>query len=122
MSDVQLTRDEKNRLIEKACGYVPCDAWVPFNSQSMMRGKCEHEKCYPATLPTNYFKSLDAAHEMEKALTPGHYERLYISRLQKVLGFSEDEGMLDKRQVFEIATATAEQRCEAFGLTMGLWI
>ncbi len=64
---------------------------------------------------TDYFVSLDACHEMEKVLVGydpqvgGSQYGRYITFLQGITGW------------WRTPCATAAQRAEAFGLTLGLW-
>lgn len=109
----ELSREEKNRLILKACGYVPCDQWQSFIAgASMMKGQCGHEKCYPATWPTDYFKSLHACHEMEKAI---------INDISKWNRYANELTIVSSKSGNGPFHAAASERAESFGRTMGLW-
>lgn len=61
MKLVNPTDDELNvAFAEKVAGAVPCDQWKPFMHDSMMKGDCGHEACYPRKLPVDYCKSANA--------------------------------------------------------------
>jgi hypothetical protein len=65
---------------------------------------------YLETIP-NYFTDLNAVHELEKRMPSKHWTR-YCQYLA-------DFGRGSVR--FVSVHATAAQRCEALGLTLGLW-
>ena len=117
---------EINLAIAEACGYVPCDQWECFNAFSMMKGKCTHEKCYPARSgPASYCKYLDAMHEAEKHLARAHWCK-YAMEIRRII--SQD---CDTQEHYSLGSdlisdfwfyhCTARQRAEAFLKTVGKW-
>jgi hypothetical protein len=62
----------------------------------------------------DYFKDLNAVHEAEEELDDSQ-KMLYVAKLSQILSPSKFP------QSFRILHATAEQRCEALGLTLNLW-
>lgn len=66
--------------------------------------------------PPNYFKDLNACHEMEKALPDG-MAFVYHDRLQSIgIAIGPEDGI----QAYTLHSS-ADMRSEAFGLTFGLW-
>lgn len=110
MSDVQLTREEKRGLIAQTCGWIKHPDGLSF--------------CHPVFgynqddlgAPPDYFNSIDACHEMEKAIPTIKLEEFY-RRLVMLTRTITAKSSLEMCAWY----ATAEQRCEAFGQTMGLW-
>jgi hypothetical protein len=96
-----MTLEQKRVLIAEACGWNDCNDVLGH-----WRGTNPHGMVMP--LP-DYFNDLNACAEMEKLLTERQWcDYLYWLRKQ------------DQRW-FAAHCATAAQRAEAFGLTMGLW-
>lgn len=62
----------------------------------------------------DYFNDLNAVHELEEELDDSQ-KMLYVAKLSQILSPSKFP------QSFRILHATAEQRCEALGLTLNLW-
>jgi hypothetical protein len=62
----------------------------------------------------DYFNDLNAVHELEEKLDDSQ-KILYVAKLSQILSPSKFP------QSFRILHATAEQRCEALGLTLNLW-
>ena len=94
-----MTQEEKQGKIAEACGYErrPDGRW---------REKGHFGEC---GIP-NYFGCLNAMHKAEEIIFP-KFEVDWYHQLHAICGGS-----------WRIAlTATAEQRAEAFGLTLKLW-
>ena len=67
----------------------------------------------------DWFKCLNAMHDAEN-IVPNPY--LYVEKLSDVcLRGVERCGLWTPTSIQAVAFATATQRAEAFGLTMGLW-
>ncbi len=64
--------------------------------------------------PPDYFRNLNAVHELEEKLDDSQ-KMLYVAKLSQILSPSKFP------QSFRILHATAEQRCEAIGKTLNLW-
>lgn len=61
----QLTQTELNTKLEVWRGRVPCESWIPFNSQSLIKIDCEHSDCVSRHFyPTKYSESLDRMKEL----------------------------------------------------------
>lgn len=114
----ELTQEQKRVLIATACGIY----LVEEDGLWTARGPRWHnykvgisrEHAERVALP-DYFGSLDAMHEAEKTLTgydpqaqDSAYGR-YITELQRITGW------------WRTPSATAAQRAESFGRTLGLW-
>lgn len=115
---MKLTEEQKRIKIAEACGWTrmmwatdwrgrpsePVEMWVrPGDTRP-------HE---PNRLPA-YFQSLNEMHEAEKTLSENDYYGLpyqqgYLDALLGLVGGGRAH------------SATAAQRAEAFGLTLGLW-
>jgi hypothetical protein len=68
----------------------------------------------------NYFSSLDACYEMEKGMTDDqrwHQVCQIVDYHVAPAGFP----LFSRREVILLCQATATQRAESFGITMGLW-
>ena len=65
---------------------------------------CGYYRSHP-----DYFHDLNVAHEAERALTDDEYA-MFRKHLCDIFGNG-----------FRVYSATAAQRAEAFGLTLGLW-
>jgi len=115
-----MTQDEKRIKLAEAGGLKVIDApFIP--SQTKAEGcvftdaaRTQWRKCYPNscgvyTVP-DYFNDLNAVHELEKVLKGG-LRNTYDARL----------GIIAEQEHCFIWETTAAQRCEAFGLTLGLW-
>ncbi len=99
-----MTTDEKSIKIAEVCGWKYHGRigdrllmWPPYFGD--------------ATAPPHYFNDLNAMHEAEKALTDEEYFTYCRKHLPEV----------QRSEIAQGRTATAAQRAEAFGLTLGLW-
>jgi hypothetical protein len=96
-----MTQDQKRIKIAEACGwktgYRDLEAWRP--------------------LP-DYFSDLNATHKAEKVIVDWVAYRINLSRVVGI-GCAPDLDICDDIKSF--LSATAAQRAEAFGLTLGLW-
>jgi hypothetical protein len=102
-----MTPQAKRIAIAEACGYThcyPCDLDDGFHA--LKDGKVQ--------FVPNYFSDLNAMHEVEKVLSDEQWEfyQHYLGRVAFVSGVPLWRTAL---------SATAAQRAEAFGLTLGLW-
>jgi hypothetical protein len=120
-----MTQEQKRIKLAEACGLKVID--VPFiPSQTKPAGcvftdaaRTAWRKCYPNSCGVrgipDYFNDLNAVHELEKVLTEKGVNTWWkyadhINRLNPTL-FGRETAI----------HATAAQRCEAIGLTLGLW-
>jgi hypothetical protein len=102
-----MTQEEKNVLLAKAAGWRLFsqfkNLWAP--PKHIVEYDCD---AYP--LP-NYFECLNACRELEKILT-FHQETEYIANLMRAYkDYPMTKGFM----------ASAEERAEAIGKTLGLW-
>lgn len=107
-----LTKEEKRILIAESCGW-----------RDILKSAAQHQ--HPMAkkgdgdwviLP-DYFTDLNDCHEMEKAI-PRNLHGKYAHKLCLRIG---DELLHEYEGDFNLLSATASQRAETFGLTMGLW-
>ena len=114
-----MTQEEKNIKICEALGWRWQWFWFRDQDESFARPsnqQADFKELVPANyisgprpeLP-NHFADLNACHEMEKVIDAGLLAK-YTTELLKVCGGP-----------MSIHFATAAQRAEAFGLTLGLW-
>lgn len=123
---MKLTEQEKRIKIAESCGWEWKDAgtgpcWHRPTGEyrgrplfSQLHTKEEEAIFY---LP-DYFNDLNACHEMEKFLVDWVAYRILLSQIVGI-GYAPDLEICDDIKSF--LSATASQRAEAFGLTMGLW-
>lgn len=118
----ELSREEKRAKIAEACGWsihqikvsgLDDVAILPPGVSIDEDGSVW--KYAGIDLP-DYFGSLDAMHEAEKALPNIKLEE-YYRRLLGIVTGPKLATLIDGC----VWHATAEQRCEAFGKTLGLW-
>lgn len=108
-----MTQEQKRIAIAEAC-----DPWTTSNHEgSKYRSWTDYvERVYGAIHEVpDYFNDLNAMHEAEKMLTDAQYKE-YCALL--------DEAGYDDRGIGYpnwSRSATAAQRAEAFGRTLGLW-
>lgn len=118
-----MTQEEKRIKLAEANGYERLRgspwkdtntlAWMPLG-WSVNRFMAHGEPAvYTDELP-DYFNDLNAVHELEEELDDPQ-KMLYVAKLSQILSPSKFP------QSFRILHATAEQRCEALGLTLNLW-
>lgn len=69
----------------------------------------------------NYFSDLNAVHELERIIDKLCKEGDYWFHLRELCDFPDAESDWDKVDFFTAVHATAAQRAEAIGLTLGLW-
>jgi len=106
-----MTQEEKRIRIAEACGWkrhplgMNPHFWIHFPSEK----QCRHDEALP-----DYFNDLNAMHEAEKVLTVDQ-----LIEQAEWLGASSNEMPIKSWVV--LLRATAAQRAEAFGLTLGLW-
>lgn len=92
--------------------YCECGAWRDVNYPQVWNA-ADRDSDRPNT---DYFADLNAAHEMEKSLSP-HAQWVYLNHIANLVKPGSNS---EQMQLF-IPFATASQRAEAFGLTLGLW-
>ena len=116
MNKTELTQEQKRIKIAEACGWK----W-----ESRLRGAIKVWNKPPLMLfhdheLPDYFNDLNAMHDAEKVLLVGtakeviHAINRYTEELCRILGCLGTA-------LFQFAHATAAQRAEAFGKTLGLW-
>ena len=114
-----MTQEQKRIKIAEACGLQVSYIANPINTDwnkvfftpeaANQRRKSWPQSAVVKVIP-DYLNDLNAMHEAEKTLFPAH-EAEWYHKLHTICGDS-----------WRIAlTATATQRAEAFGLTLGLW-
>lgn len=114
-----MTTEQKRIKIAEACG------WREEHREQMryLRGQWTSPEGDYKPIP-DYFNDLNACHEMEKVLTRGQWYD-YGWRLSEMIHGNDEDRFNDMDNLGyrfgEIAHATAAQRAEAFGLTLGLW-
>jgi hypothetical protein len=106
-----MTPQEINRRIAEACGWTPLQIPVGHGGIPLF-SKEEWENACP-----NYHGDLNAMHEAEKVLGK---TSVYSNRLQSVIGAPNKRDYW-RISDFELCTATAAQRAEAFLRTLGRW-
>lgn len=78
----------------------------------------------PAPIP-DYFRDLNACREMEQAMTDEQYRKWSETHLLDAicndLPITQKGGLKMPAKMARWYSATAAQRAEAFGLTLGLW-
>ena len=112
-----MTQEQKLIKIAEACGWKPHpkDRFlvIPPNSPNSVQ---------PWHTIPDYFRCLNAMHEAEKVLSDlnhGLFRRLLFTSYYNSGGDS-DRRTNDEAERWRVS-ATAAQRAEAFGLTLGLW-
>lgn len=77
---------------------------------------------YLSGLP-NYFHDLNAVHELEKVLTEEQREQYAMLLSIRISGggLTRIDGYTNYDDACNVITASATQRVEAIGLTLGLW-
>jgi hypothetical protein len=105
-----MTPQEINRRIAEACGWKPHADGVGFYQGNHPLIRCG------VPIP-NYHGDLNAMHEAEKVLGK---TSVYSNRLQSVIGAPNKRDYW-RISDFELCTATAAQRAEAFLKTLSLW-
>lgn len=88
------------------------EVWLPpQNYWNTEAGEAARQAIDYSPSPPDYFKDLNAVHELEKVLT-FHQETEYIANLMRQhKDYPMTKGFM----------ATAAQRCEAIGKTLNLW-
>ncbi len=111
------TTEEKRIAIAEACGWTTVHenrgkivGFVP--DSEMMDSQGADEMLFEVP---DYFKDLNAMHEAELTMTGTQYD-LWCGCLSE--SFIDNK---DRDKGLGIYSASAPQRAEAFGLTLGLW-
>jgi len=115
-----MTQEQKRIKIAEACGWTwelrnhpaPCWHKENFYVNAPLFYEPRRKEDYYHDLP-DYLNDLDAMHEAEKVLSHDQ-QRLHMDHMM-----NEDSVVGDMLR--QICYATAAQRAEAFGLTLGLW-
>jgi hypothetical protein len=105
-----MTQQEKRIKIAEKLGWTDmCFKIFPYEAPAGSRDNGRSLEELP-----NYFSSLDACHEMEKA---------FVGDLKKLQTDAKMHMMWSyyKNYLGHDIHTTATQRAEAFGITMGLW-
>lgn len=118
-----MTQDEKRIKIARACGWTCTLDDNQFWRATRPDGSftyelwCSQDNVWSAGIP-DYFHDLNACAEMEKVLT-ANQANLYRKMLDGITG----QAYVGSRHPHLCYGhhATATQRAEAFGLTLGLW-
>lgn len=113
----ELTQEEKRVKIAKACGWTNFQKGFvsPLVGSSKFSQIMGHSNL--DAVP-DYFHDLNAIHEaIQSQCWNAEEEDAYVWRLAQV--FTMSGGFRDVAQI--LCRATAAQRAEAFGLTLGLW-
>jgi hypothetical protein len=108
-----MTQEEKRIKLAEVAGFT--DIMLPMGFHQQMSDE-KSKQCggkWRFEIP-NYFNDLNAVHELEEKLDDSQ-KMLYVAKLSQILSPSKFP------QSFRILHATAEQRCEALGLTLNLW-
>lgn len=105
----ELTQEQKRTLISKACG-IKAERY--FRKAVWTWGGKMH------TAPPNYFHDLNAIQAAERTLD-ANGQAVYEAILYMVCGV--DPMTILASETFKVFCATAAQRAEAFGKTLGLW-
>ncbi len=131
-----MTTDDQRKAIASAVGITnikPCPyrhpkdtpEWVGESPKPFVGWMCCHTKIprYSGRLP-KYTEDLNAMHGAEATLTPyqrqKHAQVLQELLNEAVVGFVEDYAR-QLAALSRVASATAEQRAEAFLKTLNLW-
>jgi len=126
-----MTQEQKRILLAEAGGLKVID--VPFiPSQTKAEGcvftdaaRTQWRKCYPNSCGVyevpDYYNDLNAVHELELKIFQDSSIQLDYSR--SLIRIIKNSSPLGKHffSDFDLMTATAAQRAEALGLTLGLW-
>jgi hypothetical protein len=112
---------EINRAIAEIVQPVSVARTIPisiYTSADVLKGTLTH------TITPNYYGSIDACAEFEKTLNGWTEKDAYGAALWQAIG--PDHGKtevydFDDTLVWQCATATAPQRCEAYLRTIGKW-
>ena len=116
--------DQKRIKIAEACGWKRGkrrEASFADPSKDIEYDSWISPAGFPERKIPDYFADLNACHEMEKVIpfddtAQGHWG--YIGHLVQITGA---EFLESYKEAYVLAHATAAQRAEAFGLTLGLW-
>ena len=105
-----MTQEQKQIKLAEAEGWEV----VGFTICRVRPDKNGDPELEPIAPIPDYFNDLNAVHELEEELDDSQ-KMLYVAKLSQILSPSKFP------QSFRILHATAEQRCEALGLTLNLW-
>jgi len=113
MKENTLTQEDKRIKLAEAGGWKrkSVDLEYPLSRPEGRWEKGELTVFHFGQLP-DYFNDLNAVHELEKVLTKPQQNK-FILELDVIIRGDGD--------YFDIAHATAAQRAEVIGLTLGLW-
>jgi hypothetical protein len=116
-----MTQEEKRIKLAEAAGFT--DIMLPMGFHQQMSDE-KSKECggrWRFEIP-NYFEDLNAVHELENIIKD---HPKWIKMLAKVIAGVPDATRAGGTKVFVdnsiLARATAAERCEAIGKTLGLW-
>lgn len=110
----ELTQEQKRIKIAEACGWK----WeARIKGAIKVWNKPPLMVFHDDELP-DYLNDLNAMHEAESRLVDWVCYRMNLSQIVGI-GYAPDLDICDDIKAF--VSATAEQRAEAFGKTLGLW-
>jgi hypothetical protein len=109
-----MTQDEKRIKLAEAAGFTQEEPWL---NGSKCWGHKNHPKHIGFEEIPDYFNDLNAVHELEETLTDKQWPEYREELRTVVLGGIRLISQWCKADIH----ATAAERCEALGLTLGLW-
>ncbi len=116
-----MTQEEKTIKLAEAAGFT--DIMLPMGFHQQMSDE-KSKECggrWRFEIP-NYFEDLNAVHELQAKLT-NDQQFEFVYNLNEVLEFVPLSSPASYKEVvlFAFTNATAAERCEAIGKTLGLW-
>jgi len=123
-----MTQEQKRIKLAEAAGWKLCrednKTWRTPQQAAKNKKLLGHENgpwSFESNGPPDYFNDLNAVHLLElKVFQDSSIQLDYSLSLIRLI---KNSSPLGKRffSDFDLITATAAQRCEALGLTLGLW-
>jgi len=110
MNKTELTQEQKRIKIAEACGWINCEI-IQYEGFSMKAIGYRSKSAIGFESLPDYFNDLNAMHEVEKTGITSDNSEDYDFCLREAMQDANDY----------IWSATAAQRAEAFGKTLGLW-
>ncbi len=108
-----MTQNEKRIAIATACGWK--------HIEKLLTGWHGWHEIGPSEELPDYFGSLDACAEFEKMLTPDQQHEYWMAIVMQCNEAARETNNFSLVGIFYQITATAQQRCEAFGKALNLW-
>jgi hypothetical protein len=113
-----MTPEAQRIAIAEACGYRRKEP----NWNRWLKPDGQYEAYGIAGLP-NYLSDLNAMHEAEKILTTDEQRISFMQNLRNVTsGHAKNFDYYNIVEVWNMLSATAPQRAEAFLRTLGKWV